>query len=195
MRRMSVGLSSIACLARSAEVRDVWSQETIKTYFQNGEQVERPRAKNNVDAMRSTSFLSIFASSTLVACRVNPIIVDTDIFSDVDDVGALAVANVLHNCGLCDLKGVMINTNSKHGALATSVRLACVLASLIPRAHDLHLGHQHVLWERRCADRSYSSHRERDVCRLLSVQNLTLPPSKSLRVRQQDISPLATLPQ
>ncbi|KJX94854.1 hypothetical protein TI39_contig4154g00025 [Zymoseptoria brevis] len=31
------------------------------------------------------------------------------------------LANMLHNCGLCDLKGVMINTNSKHGALATSV--------------------------------------------------------------------------
>jgi hypothetical protein len=50
-----------------------------------------------------------------------PIIVDTDIFSDVDDVGALAVANVLHNCGLADLLGVVVNTNSKYGALAASV--------------------------------------------------------------------------
>ncbi|EME39121.1 hypothetical protein DOTSEDRAFT_159290 [Dothistroma septosporum NZE10] len=41
--------------------------------------------------------------------------------TDVDDVGALAVANVLHNCGLCDLRGVMVNTPSKYGALTASV--------------------------------------------------------------------------
>ena len=51
-----------------------------------------------------------------------PIIIDTDIMSDVDDVGALAVANVLHNCGLADIKGVVVNTHSNYGALATSVR-------------------------------------------------------------------------
>src|SRR6266566_9113762 len=50
-----------------------------------------------------------------------PIIIDTDLFSDVDDIGALAVANVLHNCGLADLRGVAINTNSRYGALAASV--------------------------------------------------------------------------
>lgn len=49
-----------------------------------------------------------------------PIIVDTDIFSDVDDVGALAIANVLHSCGFANLKAVMINTGSKHGCLAAS---------------------------------------------------------------------------
>ena len=52
-----------------------------------------------------------------------PIIIDTDIFSDCDDVGALALANVLHNCGLADLRGIAINTPSKYGALAASVRL------------------------------------------------------------------------
>ena len=46
---------------------------------------------------------------------------DTDIMTDVDDVGALAVANVLHNCGLADLRGVAINTHSVYGSLATSV--------------------------------------------------------------------------
>ena len=51
-----------------------------------------------------------------------PIILDTDIMSDVDDVGALAVANVLHNCGLADLRGVAINTHSKYGATAANVR-------------------------------------------------------------------------
>lgn len=49
------------------------------------------------------------------------VIIDTDIFSDVDDVGALAIANVLQNCGLADLRGVAINTHSKYGALAASV--------------------------------------------------------------------------
>jgi hypothetical protein len=50
------------------------------------------------------------------------VILDTDIFSDVDDVGALTVANVFHNCGLAKLAGVMVNTQSKWGALAASVR-------------------------------------------------------------------------
>lgn len=49
------------------------------------------------------------------------IIIDTDIFGDVDDVGALYVANILHNCGLADLRGVAVNTNSQYGALAVSV--------------------------------------------------------------------------
>ncbi|KAL7907278.1 inosine-uridine preferring nucleoside hydrolase domain-containing protein [Trichoderma velutinum] len=49
-----------------------------------------------------------------------PIIIDTDLFSDVDDVGALTIANVLHNCGLADLKGIVINTPSQYGALAAS---------------------------------------------------------------------------
>ncbi|KAI8965458.1 nucleoside hydrolase [Daldinia sp. FL1419] len=49
-----------------------------------------------------------------------PVVIDTDIFSDVDDVGSLAVANVLHNYGLADLRGVAVNTHSKHGALAVS---------------------------------------------------------------------------
>lgn len=50
-----------------------------------------------------------------------PIIVDTDIMSDVDDVGALAIANVLHNCGMADFRGVAIDTHSQYGALAASV--------------------------------------------------------------------------
>ncbi|EMC97468.1 hypothetical protein BAUCODRAFT_40059, partial [Baudoinia panamericana UAMH 10762] len=48
------------------------------------------------------------------------IFVDTDILTDVDDVGALAIANVLHNCGLADLQGVAVNTHSRYGALAVS---------------------------------------------------------------------------
>lgn len=56
-----------------------------------------------------------------ITMNPKPIVVDTDIFSDVDDVGALAVANVLHNLGLADLRGVCINTHSRYGALAASV--------------------------------------------------------------------------
>ncbi|KAI1106225.1 nucleoside hydrolase [Jackrogersella minutella] len=52
--------------------------------------------------------------------RGKPIIIDTDIFSDVDDVGSLATANVLHNYGFVDLRGIAINTHSQYGALATS---------------------------------------------------------------------------
>nr|POE85592.1 hypothetical protein CFP56_43909 [Quercus suber] len=63
-----------------------------------------------------------------------PIIIDTDIFSDVDDVGALAIANILHNRGLADLKGVIINTESQYGALAASVTIPplATLPSKIP---------------------------------------------------------------
>ena len=51
---------------------------------------------------------------------IKPVIIDTDLYADVDDVGALAIANILHNCGLCDLRGVAINTKSRYGALAVS---------------------------------------------------------------------------
>ncbi|KAI1392802.1 nucleoside hydrolase [Hypoxylon trugodes] len=60
------------------------------------------------------------AVSSAVSHRGKPIVIDTDIFSDVDDVGALAVANVLHNYGLADLRGVAVNTNSSYGALTVS---------------------------------------------------------------------------
>lgn len=50
-----------------------------------------------------------------------PIIIDTDIFGDVDDVGALYVANILHNSGHADLRGVAVDTNSQYGPLAVSV--------------------------------------------------------------------------
>ncbi|CZT18151.1 uncharacterized protein RCC_03991 [Ramularia collo-cygni] len=69
------------------------------------------------------TFSSLFALFAYVSAHdtAKPVIIDTDFFSDVDDVGALAIANVLHNCGLCDLQAVMINTPSKYGALAASV--------------------------------------------------------------------------
>jgi len=76
--------------------------------------------------MRATITTALLLSSTFsfvaetFASR-QPIIIDTDLFGDVDDVGALTIANVLHNCGLADLRGVIINTPSKYGAPAASV--------------------------------------------------------------------------
>ena len=66
--------------------------------------------------------LSIATASSLSSnIGAKPIIIDTDIFSDVDDIGALAVANTLHNCGIVDLQAVVINTESEYGSLAASV--------------------------------------------------------------------------
>ncbi|KAI1804698.1 nucleoside hydrolase [Daldinia bambusicola] len=68
---------------------------------------------------------SVFADGGIISKQrlgkpANPIIIDTDIFSDVDDAGALAVANVLHNYGLAELRGVAVNTRPRYGALAVS---------------------------------------------------------------------------
>ncbi|KAK6439483.1 hypothetical protein LTR95_004316 [Oleoguttula sp. CCFEE 5521] len=49
--------------------------------------------------------------------HAKPIIIDTDIYSDVDDLGALAIANVLSNFGVAELKGVVVSTGSEYGAL------------------------------------------------------------------------------
>ncbi|KAL6890395.1 inosine-uridine preferring nucleoside hydrolase domain-containing protein [Trichoderma evansii] len=72
--------------------------------------------------------LTIVLSGTLGLARATtpsanggqPIILDTDLFSDVDDVGALTIANVLHNCGLADLRGIAISSPSHYGALGAS---------------------------------------------------------------------------
>lgn len=45
-------------------------------------------------------------------------IIDTDIYSDVDDVGALAIANAAQDDGKVDLLGVMVDTPSIWGAPA-----------------------------------------------------------------------------
>lgn len=94
------------------------------------------------------------------------VIVDTDLMSDVDDVGSLAVVNVLHNCGLADLRGVVINTHSRYGALAANVRglgtmKQCYLQWLTA-ADPLH-----ILRQQQCANRRNTSFDERDVSRYL----------------------------
>lgn len=64
-----------------------------------------------------------------------PVIIDTDLFGDVDDVGALTIANVLHNCGLADLKGIAINTQSQYGAPAASVRVSSSIGSKMLKSY------------------------------------------------------------
>ncbi len=64
------------------------------------------------------SVTNVIASAS---SHAQAVLIDTDIMSDVDDVGAITVANVLHNCGLADLRGIAINTHSKYGALAANV--------------------------------------------------------------------------
>nr|OQO17858.1 hypothetical protein B0A51_13780 [Rachicladosporium sp. CCFEE 5018] len=84
-----------------------------------------------------------------------PIIIDTDIYSDVDDLGALAIANVLSNFGLAELKGVVISTGSEYGALTvdvslprSSVRLACKVewdeTDMTVKAVNTYYGNGHV---------------------------------------------------
>jgi hypothetical protein len=65
----------------------------------------------------------VHRAACIVQTASKAIIVDTDIYSDVDDVGALAVANVMHNCGYAKLVGVATSTQSKYGVMAIDVSL------------------------------------------------------------------------
>jgi inosine-uridine nucleoside N-ribohydrolase len=47
-----------------------------------------------------------------------PLIIDTDIFGDADDAGALAIANALQDNGNVKVLGVMVDTTSRWGAPA-----------------------------------------------------------------------------
>ncbi|KAL7920776.1 Inosine/uridine-preferring nucleoside hydrolase domain-containing protein [Trichoderma austrokoningii] len=71
-------------------------------------------------AILLSAIFGLTGAATPSPKRGQPIIIDTDLFSDVDDVGALTIANVLHNCGLADLRGVVINSPSYYGALGVS---------------------------------------------------------------------------
>jgi len=50
-----------------------------------------------------------------------PLLVDTDICADVDDIGALAMVNSMHSRGEARLLGVMVNTRGDAGAAAVDV--------------------------------------------------------------------------
>ena len=77
--------------------------------------------------MKFKGVILVLGGAAVVTAAINttsngqPVMIDTDIFSDVDDVGALTIANILHNCGLADLRGIAINTHSSYGSLAASV--------------------------------------------------------------------------
>ena len=45
------------------------------------------------------------------------LIIDTDLGFDVDDAGAIAVANHLQDLGLCELRGVVHNTGFVEGSV------------------------------------------------------------------------------
>jgi len=66
---------------------------------------------------------TLLAALAALASARKKLIIDTDIFSAVDDVGALAIANVFHNAGDAEIVGVMVNTPSKWGPLAVNVDL------------------------------------------------------------------------
>jgi hypothetical protein len=97
--------------------------------------------------MRIAPITFLLSSSLAFAAAAEgsgqPIIIDTDLFGDVDDVGALTIANALHNCGLAELKGIAINTPSQYGAPAASVRVSYSVESTTlklsqrPSVHNL----------------------------------------------------------
>ena len=68
------------------------------------------------------SLVTLLVALAALANAQKRLIIDTDIFSAVDDVGALTIANVFHNAGDVEILGVMVNTPSKWGPLAVSVR-------------------------------------------------------------------------
>lgn len=61
---------------------------------------------------------------------MHSLIVETDIFSDVDDVGALAIAHALADEGLCEILAIGVNTPSIYGA-----RAARAVNAFFDRAH------------------------------------------------------------
>nr|WP_198151573.1 nucleoside hydrolase [Kibdelosporangium sp. MJ126-NF4] len=65
------------------------------------------------------------------ANTVPKLIIDTDMFADVDDAGALAIANAAHQAGDVRLLAVVVNTPSRWGAPAAS-------------AINTYYGHGHV---------------------------------------------------
>lgn len=83
--------------------------------------VVREPASPAPNIRKATAALLATALAALANAR-KKLIIDTDIFSAVDDVGALAIANVFHNAGDAEIVGVMVNTPSKWGPLAVSVR-------------------------------------------------------------------------
>ena len=49
---------------------------------------------------------------------VPTLLIDTDLFADVDDVGALAVAHAYARRGACRIAAIVLDTPSRHGVPA-----------------------------------------------------------------------------
>jgi len=101
------------------------------------------------EPIRQTMMLltTAFASLAVLAnAERKKLIIDTDIFSAVDDVGALAIANVFHNARHAEIVGVAVNTPSKWGPLAVNVR---PLSRYPPfPSFNCPTGYQHLLRKR-----------------------------------------------
>jgi hypothetical protein len=109
--------------------------------------------------MRFTSFLVLAIVGVAKSVRAaehpikggQPIIIDTDLFSDVDDVGALTIANVFNNCGLADLRGIVINSPSQYGALAASVSKCAHIKTIVEEEFHSQsfglIGPLYILWK------------------------------------------------
>ena len=70
--------------------------------------------------MRSISFLTLFSilfSASLLAQPPVKVILDTDIDSDVDDVGALAMLHTLADHNAVEILGVIVTTEDKYAPL------------------------------------------------------------------------------
>ncbi|MFC0436501.1 nucleoside hydrolase [Kutzneria buriramensis] len=72
-------------------------------------------------ALATAVVAGMLASPAGAEAETTPrLIIDTDIFADVDDVGALAIANAAHQAGDVRLLAVVVNTPSRWGAPAAS---------------------------------------------------------------------------
>jgi len=91
--------------------------------------------------------VTVFAALVVLAnAERKKLIIDTDIFSAVDDVGALAIANVFHNTGGAEIVGVVVNTPSKWGPLAVSVSPSSMYSPSLGLTHTA--GYQYLLRKR-----------------------------------------------
>jgi len=91
--------------------------------------------------------VTVFAALAVLAnAERRKLIIDTDIFSAVDDVGALAIANVFHNTGSAEIVGVVVNTPSKWGSLAVNVSPLSMHSPSLSLTHTA--GYQYLLRKR-----------------------------------------------
>jgi hypothetical protein len=107
-------------------MEDVFPISQAYKFMANRQNYEdSPEALHTTEMFSTVQFVlcTVFAYVCCVwgvSATPKPVVIDTDILGDVDDVGALAVANTLHNCGMADLRGVVVNTHSQYSSIAVS---------------------------------------------------------------------------